>query len=179
MENNLKLLWNLSLGLLFFLTSCTSSDSQEKESKPNQVSTEKVMNTYENKIIYTLDSNIVQFIEDSIMFKSFKVEIKTCVISCCDEATKIEFSYKDDNINPEGDFIIANSNRFLKINKTLIPVFFKSDTYFADFSFVDKSKTNLKTTNWFNYAILKFNTNNEIVEYRNFYKELLNKKDKK
>jgi hypothetical protein len=29
-----------------------------------------------------------------------------------------------------------------------------------------------KTTNWFNYVILKFNYSNEILEYENFYTEI-------
>lgn len=164
MENN-KNSWILALMPLFIFLSC----KQQSEVNQREVNTN---DTTRGKIVYVLDSNITKFIEDSIMDKSLKAEIFRCKFSTDNSITHLSFRYEDDDFDPILDFLIKNTNRYLKIRNYLIPIDFEEDKY-IDASHVDMSKSVRKTTNWMNYAELKFNTKSEIIEYNNFYKRQL------
>jgi hypothetical protein len=164
MENNLKAILAL-VASTFFMSCSPKTDDRQKITK---------MDTSEvsGKIVYKLDSNLIKFIEDSVMDKDLNTEIISCKFHIDGSFTKVFFRYKDDDTALMSDYLAFNTNRFLGTKYKLIPIDFEEDIY-ADMSFIDESKVRVKTTNWMNYAELKFNTRNEIVSYENHYRKLL------
>jgi hypothetical protein len=125
-------------------------------------------------VIYELDSSIINFIEDSIFFND-KCKVKSCNIHTHNSITELTFGYTDDDYFKAGEILLENNTRYLKINKREIPLTFDEDLFFIGYDTTDQKSDNTKTTNWFNYAVLKFNYSGEILEYENFYKKYIYK----
>ena len=126
----------------------------------------------DNIIIYVLDSSVTQFIQDSIFAIDLEKPIVSCNFNICSTTVEVSFSYQDNDTLVIDEYLIKNTSRFLRIKNELIPVTFEEDIYF-DYSFLDVEKSKKKTTNWMNYAVLIFNKRNEIIEYKNYYKQVL------
>lgn len=165
MENKNSRIFSV-LFLIILLSSCSQAFKRDTIKSSSEDSC--------RKIIYVLDTTISNFIEDSIFFND-KCKIESCNIHTHNSITELTFGYSDDDYCKAYQILLKNNTRFLKINSKEIPLTFDEDLFFIAFDTANQKSNVSKSTNWFNYAILKFNYSNEILEYENFYKKYIKK----
>jgi len=126
----------------------------------------------QDSIVYIVDSSVNSFINDTIFKGKNSSEIQYCLIRYCnnDNITEVLFYYQPDSIRKENEVYVRNTNRFLKINKSIyLPIIFETDWAFGQ----QKAYTNqnyykhLKQPFHLWYAVLQFRSG-KIIKYKNF-----------
>jgi hypothetical protein len=155
-----------TLILCCLVTSCINNRIDDSMSETSNV---------DRKIVYLFDSTLTRFIADSIMNPMFCKEVRSCVFKTCEGKTEIIFGYRNDDIDSQRNFLENSSNRYLQIYSKQVPIVFEED-HFADYSNLDTAKLIISTDNWMDYAVLKIDRYQQIIEFKNYLPCVFTKK---